>query len=119
MATELFRSVRPNTDVEKLPLVPVPPPAFAVGPSPSLCCLRKREATEEEEEDEPSPMAVGVVKAELGGLWEECLSEEMSTVGEGREEIGVSMVEGRGIDSGFARSSLLPLEISSVDRTSK
>jgi hypothetical protein len=70
----------------------------------------------DEEEDEPSPVAVGVVRAELGGLWEGFLSEEMSTVGEGREERGVSMVEGRGMDGGFARPSLVtpdPLETSS------
>ena len=76
----------------------------------------------DEEEDEPSPVAVGVVRAELGGLWEGFLSEEMSTVGEGREERGVSMVEGRGMDGGFARPSLVtpdPLETSSVDKTSK
>ena len=112
MATELFRSVRADTDA----VAPLVPPL--VDPTPSLCCFRNRE----EEDDELSPVGVGVAMAELGGVWEEFLSEEMSTVGEGREERGVSMVEGRGMDGGFARSSLaapVPLETSSVDKTSK
>lgn len=49
---------------------------------------------------------MGVARVELGGLCEACLREEMSMVGEGRLGMGVSIVEGRGIEGGLARSTL-------------
>ena len=111
VATELLRSVRAEEE-EDGPPTPAPPDAT----SPSLCCFRNREA-------EPSlVVAVGVARVELGGLWEGCFREEISIVGEGRVGIGVSMVEGRGMAGGFARSSLLlpePLGTGSVDQTSR
>ena len=51
--------------------------------------------------------SVGVARPELGGLCDDCLKEEMSMVGEGRVERGVSMVDGRVMEGGFIRSSLV------------
>ena len=119
VATELFLSAIADIEAEEddVPLVPT---LLLEEPNPSFCCFMNREVMAEEEDDELSPTAVGVVREELGGLWEGFLSEEMSMVGEGRVEMGVSMVDGRGMDGGFTRSSLLtavPPGTSSVDET--
>jgi hypothetical protein len=106
VATEFLRSARDEVEGAKDDELPTPP----LVPGPSLCCFRNRIAEEE------GVSAVGVARPELGGLCEGCLREEISMVGDGRLGIGVSMVEGSGMDDGFERSSLLlpaPLEASS------
>ena len=58
--------------------------------------------------------SVGVTMPEFGGLCEGCLNEVMSTVGEGRLEMGVSIVDGREMEDGFTGSSFLPAGRGSV-----
>lgn len=61
--------------------------------------------------------SVGVARPELGGLCDGCLNADTSTVGDGRLEIGVNMVDGREIEDGFTGSSLLPPDNSVENRT--
>ena len=90
--------------------------------------LRSASDEEEEEEAPPPPVvsrlslrfgnragpSVGVARPELGGLCEGCLKDVMSTVGEGRLEMGVSIVEGREMEDGLVGSSFLPEGTGSV-----
>lgn len=59
--------------------------------------------------------SVGVASPDPGGLWAKSLKVEMSTVGEGRAESGVSILDGRVTGDSLASSSLL-LVTDSVDK---
>ena len=54
--------------------------------------------------------SVGVASPDPGGLWAKSLKVEISTVGEGRAERGVSILDGRETGDSLARSSLLSLD---------
>ena len=95
MPTEFFRSGSADDEEDEAP----PPPAV------SVLSLRFGSL---------AGPSVGVAMPEFVGLCEGCLKEVMSTVGEGRLGMGVSMVDGREMEDGFTGSSFFPAGRGSV-----